>query len=166
MPDLPTVDPAPWLDVLVARYGFDPALFADYAWLRTNRKRLSLAVAELDPPDAPEPDSMGVYVLRTYGTYPKLTTAAAMLFGAHATRHVVDVDRPQANDYVSRTPFTVTPAQAARCTSRGHVLVRHRELTLGVASFEPGDDGGGTIHSMFPKTWAGIYQPSALDASE
>lgn len=82
--------------------------------------------------------------------YPKLTTAAALAFGVHATRNLIQVDHAQANDYLAGKPLALDKVQAIGLTDEGYVLVKLDEITLGLAVFLKRAHGG-EIRSLFPK---------------
>ncbi len=93
--------------------------------------------------------------MKTSLRYPKLSTAAAMLFGSKATRNYLDLDQQQIRAYTTRQDFYVSAAQSHHCTQMGYILVRHQGFVLGVALYQPDASGrGGLIRSMFPKGWS------------
>lgn len=148
------VDRAPWVDLLEARFGIPPEVFEPFAFFRVNKKNLHIAPRDLRPPTHPRPDVLGMHLLRTNMHYPKLTTAAAMAFVAHATHNIVPVDEAGADAFLSRVEHPLCAERAARCTSRGYVLAQYREMTLGVGFYQPSEHEGGTLRSMFPKAWS------------
>lgn len=150
-----TEDPRPWLEMLAERFGLSSSLFEGYQFLRRGREGIYLLAQDHRPPERPRPDACGLFFLRTNMRYPKLTTAAAMIFGRHATRNVIALDRQQTEAYLARQSLTVTAAQASRCTGRGYVLLRHRGYTLGLGLYEPDRSAGaGRVHSLYPKAWS------------
>lgn len=161
MPDRPAlsdvvevVDPVPYWALIEERFGIPPAVFDGWALVRPQSKKLYLVPEDHAPPARPTPETVGLPFLRVKMKYPKLTTAAAMQFGRHATRNVIEATAAQAAAYLTRQPFSASAEVLARCTGRGYVLVRHAGWTLGVGFLAPGEDGGGTVRSMFPKGWA------------
>lgn len=147
------VDPAPYWQLLEERFGIPPSTFDGYALVRPQSKKLYLVPADHTPPARPAPETIGLPFLRVKMKVPKLTTAAAMQFGEHATRNVIDATAAQAEAYLTRQDIAAPTEALARCTGRGYVLVRHGGQTLGVG-FLTLDDGRGTVESMFPKSWA------------
>lgn len=147
------VDPTPYLKQVDRRFGIPPSTFDDYVFVRPNSKKVHLVPRDHRPPSRPEPMSLGMPFIRTYLKYPKLTTAAAMTFGHAATRNVVPADEEQLTAFLTRRPFEASAAQTKSCTGRGYVLVRFKELTLGVGFYKPSARGG-IVNSMMPKVWA------------
>lgn len=149
------LDPVPWLQLLEGRFGIPAAVFADFVLFRQNAKYIALVARDHLPPAEPSPTSTGLPFMRTALRYPKLTTAAAMLFGHHATHNYVDLDRAQAEAYMSRETLRLDAAQTQACTDTGYVLARHEAVTLGLAFFRLEENQGGPLESLYPKVWAG-----------
>ncbi len=147
------IDPAPWYTLLKDRFGIPPETFAGFLVVRPNKKHIALVPDDHAPPRQLEAVTMGLFFLKTNLKFPKLKTGAAQLFGHAATRNVVQMDRAQAEAYLGQQDVYVSEAQAAHCTGRGYVLVRHEELTLGVGFYEPTEQ---RVRSLFPKVWAGV----------
>lgn len=148
------VDPAPYWTLIEERFGIPPSVFDGFALVQPQSKKLYLVPEEHAPPARPASETMGLPFLRVKMKVPKLTTAAAMQFGRHATRNVIDVGPVPAAAYFTRQPFAASIEALAHCTGRGYVLVRHAGWTLGVGFLVLDDEGGGTVRSMFPKGWA------------
>ncbi|GIV62272.1 RsmB/NOP family class I SAM-dependent RNA methyltransferase [Rhodocaloribacter litoris] len=162
---IPNPDEAPpELAFLHERFGFPEDLFAAYAFHRPNKKYLAITSRDHDPPERPAPQHRGLFLLKTSLRHPKLTTGAAQVFGPHATRNVVHLNRADLTAYLNRETIRL-PREALEpgvhapgCTGFGYVLVRHEDMTFGLALLKP-DDEGAWLKSLFPKTWAGIRAP-------
>lgn len=63
---------------------------------------------------------------------------------------MVDLTAEQARAFFTRQTFAVTEEQVEACTSSGYVLLRYRQVTIGVGVYRA---RAGTIESMFPKGW-------------
>ena len=146
------VDPSPWLRVLEERFGIPPEAFADYTFLRTGKQGIRIVSRDHRPPLRPAPDAVGMLFMHTKGRFPKWTTAAVLTFGHLATRNVVEVTRRQLEAYLRREDISLGREQAAACSGRGYVVLRHQGVTVGLGLFHP-DNGGGTVASLFPKGW-------------
>lgn len=147
------VDAREWFDLFEERFGIPTEVFDDYAVFRPNKKALNIVAGDHEPPPAPVPDAIGVRFIRTKMRFPKMTTAAAMMFGNHATRNVLSLSQSEADCYLSRTTVELTETQLEHCTGTGYVIVTHRDVTLGVGLLFR-DDAGGRLRSMYPKAWA------------
>lgn len=148
------VDPAPYWVLIEERFGISPSVFDGFALARPRSKKLYLVPEEHAPPARPMPETVGLPFLRVKMKYPKLTTAAAMQFGRHATRNVIDATAAQAEAYLVRQDFTASAEALSRCTGRGYVIVRHAGWALGVGFLAPEGNGRGIVRSMLPKGWA------------
>lgn len=141
----------PWLDILQGRFGLEPSLFDAYHIFRPSRKRVYIVNRDHQPPERPSPDSIGMHFMRVDGRYPKLTTAAAMLFGAHATRNVVDLRPEQVTAFIARQEFVLDAAQQAQVTDNGYIMLRWRGVWLGQGAYYA---DGHRVESLFPKAWS------------
>lgn len=157
------VEREPWLSLIEERFGIPPAAFDDYWVVRPNNRSLHLVHRDHAPPERPAPDVIGMSFIRTRMRFPKMSTAAAMVFGPQATRNRIALTRPQADAFLSREPFSLLPEQVRCCTGTGYVLGAVDEVILGVGLFRPDDDGGGVVRSMLPKAWTLADEASAFD---
>ncbi|MFW6448887.1 MAG: DUF7122 family protein [Halobacteriota archaeon] len=98
-------------------FGIDPAVFEGLTFWERGRGKLWVASAPVPDPIAVE--GLGLFCLRTRGHDWKPTTNAAQRFGHHATRRVVDVDRPTATRFVAGADQPIDWAGP-----RGYVLVQ------------------------------------------
>lgn len=150
--------PLAWLET---RFGIPPSVFDAYTLYRP-RGRDIVVLKTSDVPLAPTPPLLvGMTLLRMNGRLPKPTTEAAMMFGAHATNHIVGIDQSQATAFIHYQAIAVTADQTSNCTSKGYVLVRFGERTLGVGFFHPAASGG-TVDSLFPKAWGGVQMKQVV----
>jgi 16S rRNA C967 or C1407 C5-methylase (RsmB/RsmF family)/NOL1/NOP2/fmu family ribosome biogenesis protein len=148
------------LAAVEARFGIPRASFEPYRLAPGGRKRLALVPRELAPPARPPALALGLPLLRVGAVEPKLTTAAAMAFGARATRNVVDVDRARAEAYLCGGEIVVDAAETGAVTGEGYVVVRHDGIGLGVGRYRRAG-AGGAVASLYPRGW----RPGAGSAS-
>jgi NOL1/NOP2/sun family putative RNA methylase len=143
------------LEILEQRFGMAPDGFADYTFFRRTPRELRIVNRDHQTPLQPEPQSTGMVFMRAETRFPKLTTAAAMLFGTRAVRNTVDLDEGQMQAYVQRRDILLRGDQVGSCTGIGYVLVRYQGLPFGIALYLPDEqDKGDRLKSMFPKAWA------------
>ena len=138
-----------WIDELTEHYGLPADAWQDYRIHRQTRRGLHLAAADHAPPAVPVPQGSGLFVHRTNIRPPKLTTAGALLLGPRATRNWIELTAGQRDAYLRRQDQTPEPGQLGRCRP-GHVLVRYRGLTLGIAILHR----SGSLQSLFPTRWS------------
>ncbi|HEX6386077.1 MAG TPA: RsmB/NOP family class I SAM-dependent RNA methyltransferase [Anaerolineae bacterium] len=135
------------------RFGIEPDRFDGYTIFRGSRRRVYVVNSDHWPPAQPAPDAVGLVFMQTSGKYPKLTTAAAMLFGPWARRNVIDLEAEQAEAYLSRQDFALTAGQARYCTGTGYVLLRYQNFVLGVGVYRLRTDSA-FVESLYPKAWS------------
>lgn len=144
-----------WLDPLIYRFGFPPELFEDYTIFRSGSKNLAIVASDHEAAVDSRASSTGIVFVRTHTAFPKLTSAAVMMFGNAATRNVIDVDRIRADLFLSRKSFPVSLQEAAECfTGPGYVILRFDGIALGLGLFRQSASGDGEIESLFPGAWA------------
>jgi len=139
-----------WVEALTARYGLPEGLWQELRIQRQTRRGLHLIAADHRPPAAPAAEGRGLFFQRTNIRPPKLTTAGALLFGAHATRHRLELSAAQRDAYLAREDLVPSPRQVAEAVP-GQVIVTHRGFPLGLAIWHR----SGTLASLFPSRWSG-----------
>jgi NOL1/NOP2/fmu family ribosome biogenesis protein len=144
------IEREPWITKQCDRFGFSQELFAEYEILRTSKRGIHLVNSDHLLIHKPTPDSIGMLFMRTDGKFPKLTTAAAMLLGQHATQNSVEITSEQAASFFSRQTFPVTDAQIENCTGTGYVIILFQETAVGIGTLHTKSQ---TIESNFPKGW-------------
>jgi len=142
-----------WVDPVIERFDLPEAAFEGLRPIHRGKSTIALVAHDLAAPAYPEPRAAGLPFLHAGMRDPKLTTAAAMAFGARACRNVVDLDRERAEAYVARRDLVLGTDDAAAMTGPGYAIVRWRGVALGVGWFRPEAGGGGSLQSLFPKRW-------------
>ncbi len=146
---------APWMEILEERLGMTRDDFEHCAFFRKTARDLRVVNRGHRPPLQPVPQATGMVFMRAQTRFPKLTTAAAMVFGGKATRNTIDLDAGQIRAYVARQENPLRPDQVRTCTGIGYVMVRHRGVEFGVGLYLPEKgDRGHRLQSMFPKALA------------
>ncbi|MBK1648658.1 RsmB/NOP family class I SAM-dependent RNA methyltransferase [Rhabdochromatium marinum] len=144
------VDDECWLPALAEHYGWPETIWSGLRVQRQTRRGLHLLAADHEPPAQPSAQGRGLFFHRTNIRPPKLTTAGALLFGAQATRQVMELSQEQRDAYLRRASVTPRPQQWADCRP-GQVIVRYRGHPLGVALLTRSR----TLESLFPSRWSG-----------
>ena len=148
-----------WLKVLTDRYGFTAEDFRDYRIFRLNRRRVGIMAGDHQARAGGRLESAGMEFLGVKSSYPKLTTAAARVFGHLARRHVVGLDAVQMLAYLRGQTQMVAVAACRNLQSPGHVLVHQQGVYAGVGllRFAPGDAMVELI-SQYPARWAACLE--------
>jgi NOL1/NOP2/fmu family ribosome biogenesis protein len=148
-----TVDAEPYLAILEERFGIPPKTFAGHLVFRPNSKHLAIADRRLVVPEGAETLGIGMPFLYVRMATPRLTTAAAIAFGAAARRNVLDLDDAEVDDFVARREFPLRSEEASKCTGPGWVLARHRGMTVGLGRAKA-SEAGLVVVGMVPRSWA------------
>lgn len=149
-PDQPVQEREPWLTILEQRFGIETAVFDPFVIYRVGKKKLYIVNREHQPPSTPQSDSVGMHFMRVEGKYPKLTTGAAMLFGADAKRNVIELDAGQLKAYYTRQEIPLSQQQLANVTQNGYVMLRYRGVVVGQGTYY---QEGHRVAPLFPKAW-------------
>jgi len=146
IPELYWVDAAPHLEYLEARFGIPYSVFDACCFFRANTKSVSIINGEHQI--AANPYFAGLPLIHTNMSYPKLSTAAALIFGKYATRNVVQLERSHADEYLmGKTLFDVVEN-----LDEGYVFVKYEDITLGMGVFFQHENTT-ELRSSFPKAW-------------
>ncbi len=148
------VDPEPWLAILAERFGIPRRIFADHLVFRARASGLSIARRDLELPRRPEPAAVGIPFFYFGMRHPRPTSAAAIRFGAHAERNVVDLDERRVTDFVFGREIPLRDEDAARVDGAGYVLGRYRGNVIGLGHCREDEEGGLVLKGMVPKSWA------------
>lgn len=154
---LVVVDPDPICSHVNHRFQFPTGLFDTLIFFRASRKVVRAASPPMDIPPSPPIDRVGIDFLRIDMSNPRMTTSAAMTWGARATINFVETSRRQCTDYLRRRAIVLDSEQLSLCTGRGFVLVRHEGHCLGVGFLEstrPSDSNYARMRSMYPRAYS------------
>jgi NOL1/NOP2/sun family putative RNA methylase len=145
----------PWLENLKERFGMAESVFEPYTFFQHSARDLRVVNRDHRPPLQPVPEATGLVLMKSQSKSPKLTTAAARVFGGKATCNTVDLDSEQLQAYLQRQDTNVRADLGASCTDMGYVLVRHQGFECGLGLYLPDEGGRGRrIRSLFPKAWS------------
>ena len=147
------VDPGPWLEILERRFGIPPEVFAGHVLFRANRSILSIARRDLELPRRPDPVAVGIPFFYLKMRNPRPTSAAAIRFGAHADRNVVDLGEENVADFVFGRDIPLSGTEAAAIDGPGYVIARLLGSVVGLGHCRA-EGGGLVLRGMLPKAWA------------
>lgn len=158
---------------LLAHFGIAPAAIPPLGSFRRSRY-LRVLCADHAAPTGLDYSGQGLPIVHVRSRVPRPTSQGALWLGPLARRNVVDIDPPQRDAFHARAPISLTARKLTH--PNGPVIVRCDGWTLGVGRFEVaapeyGPDGwarapgpgphAGTLHSEYPKAWAGPELQSA-----
>ena len=142
------IDITPWR----RRFGLSPECFEDLRFHRAGRYVRAVA-ADHVPPRRVRMVTSGIAFERHGVRHRKLSTTAAMLHGAAATRNVVEIDAATLADYRARRAVPLAASALACCDGPGHVLVRHHGFGIGIGQLAYAGDTP-MLASLYPKDWS------------
>ena len=138
-------------DDVIERFGMDTAVFHNFAIVPWSKRGVYLVNRDQQLPTRPRLDAPGLFFMRTGQRYAKITTAATMLLGQHATQNRIALTPEQTRAYLQRQTFSVAPSQTDTCTDTGYVVVCYQGFPLGLGVYHT---LSGQVESHFPKAWA------------
>lgn len=140
-----------WLDTFLNRFGIPAEVLKHYHF--TQQEGGKLYVRHLDHRIAGEPtaDASGLMLVKTNLSFPKLSTAGAMLLGRYATRNHIALTAEQSHDYVHRRAIIVSDQQSHHCSDTGYVILHYQGYPLGIGLYVP---AARRVDSWYPKGWA------------
>lgn len=141
----------PPLEAINARFGLDAAVWENYQFSPGTKKGFYLTNRDNQPPALPY-DATGLFFLKTKTTFPKLTTAATMLLGQHATVNTLTLTEGQLQQYLTGEESVLDETQLENCTNTGYVIVRHAGYSVGMGLYLSAFEGRPPrLKSLFPK---------------
>ena len=143
---------------LLSRFGLPESFVAKYDFSTTNASGFFCSNKDNQPPDNFKLDAKGLFFMKTKIKFPKLTTAAAMLFGKLATKNTIILTEKQLQAFYTQQSCSLDPAQTKLCESIGYVLVMYQGHCLGVGIYYPANESRPAgLQSLFP-AYLGSYQ--------
>ncbi len=146
------VDSAPLFEFIETRFGIKRAIFSEYEIFRTNSKEASLRNRDHFPMAHPAPHTVGLPFIHINMKYPKLTTAAVMAFGQHASKHVLNVSHEQKSAFLRGEVFQAALDQVSNFAEEGYVVIKYDDIFLGLGILYLREDGT-EVYGQFPKAW-------------
>jgi 16S rRNA C967 or C1407 C5-methylase (RsmB/RsmF family)/NOL1/NOP2/fmu family ribosome biogenesis protein len=139
-----------YLEELDTCFGISRSNFSGFNFFRENKKTISVVSQKLEI--LPQSHSAGLPFVHVNMQYPKLTTAAAMLWGNTACRHVCNVTRQQLQHYLSGKTIYVRPHDIEGFTRDGYIIIKYNSVVIGLGLCKSCMDEV-QIRSLFPKAW-------------
>lgn len=146
-------DPKQLLDYIQHTFGIDKNIFNDYVFYRKGRKKLNIVSSDHESwPKRPLVRSVGIPFMKTQINPPKLSTEAACLFGIHAQKNFVQVDKNSLEKYLKGEEFAISMNNIKTYHERGYVIVKYEDIPCGIGFLDKILFGKVIIKSMFPKS--------------
>lgn len=146
-------DVTPYLQSLQQRFGFPDALLEQFALQQLSNRGIYMVNKDHQLPHELSRDVSGLIFLKTGTNFPKLTTAAAMVIGRFAERHIIALTEPQFKQYLQRETCELDDAQLQNCESTGFVIVSYGGYVAGLGLYLTAHhDLPPRLQSLFPKS--------------
>lgn len=149
LPRRPCDDAGGPLAGFIEQFGLPASTFEPYRLLGNGNQR-RLVASDHCLPENPPAAASGLALTRDKARVAKLSTQAALAFGAAATRNAVDLDRAEVDRFMGRDSLRLAPGRVFACDDRAYVVARHRGFALGIGRLRAGRDAW-ELDSMFPK---------------
>lgn len=138
-------------------FGFPVDVFKDFVVLRANRKRFHVYPRHLELdyllPDA-NISAVGISFARARMVHPKMTTAAARMFGKFATKNFLELDLNELETYFKREGFVCSRNRVCQLSATGQLLVRFAGQGIGIAAVRELEGDLIDVQSLYPKGWS------------
>jgi NOL1/NOP2/sun family putative RNA methylase len=143
-------DLTPYRDAMFDRFGLAQKTIDQWHFIRASKKGLYATCKNNKVPANIKVDATGVLFLKTNMQFPKISTAAAMVIGGCASRHVISLTPLQRAAYLKKEDIALLPEQVDSYFSTGYVLVHFKSIFLGLGLyFEPNDQHEHVLRSLF-----------------
>jgi 16S rRNA C967 or C1407 C5-methylase (RsmB/RsmF family)/NOL1/NOP2/fmu family ribosome biogenesis protein len=123
------------LTPIVDRFGFAKDLFNAFHFNQASYKGWTIAPNDHAFPENLRLDASGLFFYKTAIRFPKLSTAAAMVFGKYAAKNCIELDAQGRDLYLAKEDQVITPEQKQHVTDTGYVLVFYQGFCLGVGLY-------------------------------
>jgi len=144
----------PYLDELHQRFAIPMSILESYQYPETQKGYYITSKDHaffLNPPPKINCDATGLFFLKTKMSFPKLTSAAAMLLAPHVQRNTVELDELQFAKYITKDDIILDVSQIEHCTETGYVIIFYQSVPVGVGLFfSPNADRPPIIRSLYP----------------
>lgn len=141
-----------YLRLISERFGISNETLEKYDFTDDTHRGIYIKNTDNQPPSNINIDATGLFFIKTKIRFPKLSTAAAMLFGKHATKNNISVTREQRDQYLQKNDFTLTEEQIKQCSDTGYVILQYKNHPIGVGLyFQANPNRPPILRSLFPK---------------
>ncbi len=138
---------------VVERFGFPPSITQRFRFARLSNKGLYCINQDNRLPDRLKVDATGLFCLKTRIRFPKVSTAAAMLIGRYATKHVIELTAKQRDAYLQKIDIDLDVAQVGEAFTTGYAIVQYDGYCLGLGLyFSPNEQHEHVLRSLYRAT--------------
>lgn len=124
-----------YLSGIQNRFGFPANCFDNYIFHQPTKKGWYINPKDTRIPENLRLDATGLFFYKTAITFPKLSTAAAMVFGSLATKNKVILGAQGRDHFLTKQDQELTLQQMHKVEATGYVLVFYQSFCLGVGLY-------------------------------
>ncbi len=146
------------LRFLQDRFDFPAEVWDEHVIFHRTPKKLSYHPRVHDIPAGLRLEELGQNFMKVNFQFPKLSTAAARVWGHRARTNVVRLQREQNLAYMQGTDLFLTEEESRQIESDGYVIVFHAGAVMGLGLAQK-LEGVYRLRSLFPRDWAQLAEP-------
>jgi len=141
-----------WAEELREQFGIANEDLSGIGFFKSNKRFISAVSKDHVRLLRPSLLSSGMFAYRANQKVPKITSAFAMLVGAHAKKNFIELNEEQLSIFISRKDQELELSAFENCDRTGYVIVRFNGEAFGVGEIPRLSRQSLTSH--FPKAWA------------
>jgi NOL1/NOP2/fmu family ribosome biogenesis protein len=146
------------LSFLQERFDFPDAVWDEHVIFHRTPKKLSYHPRHHEIPATLRLEELGQNFMKINFQFPKLSTAAARVWGDRARRNIVRLQREQFRTYVQGEDLFLTEEESRQIESAGYVIVFYAGAVMGLGLAQK-LEGVYRLRSLFPRDWSQLAEP-------
>jgi NOL1/NOP2/sun family putative RNA methylase len=140
------------LPFLQERFDFPQAVWDEHVIFHRTPKKLSYHPRHYEIPSSLRLEELGQNFMKINFKFPKLATAAARVWGPHARKNIVRLERERFRAYMQGTDLFLREEEAQDIASDGYVMVFYAGAVMGLGLAQK-LEGVVRLRSLFPQDW-------------
>jgi NOL1/NOP2/sun family putative RNA methylase len=140
------------LPYLQERFDFPQSVWDEHVIFHRTPKKLSYHPRHHEIPSSLRLEELGQNFMKINFKFPKLATAAARVWGPHARKNIVRLERERYRSYMQGTDLFLTADESKDIASDGYVMVFYAGAVMGLGLAQK-LEGVVRLRSLFPRDW-------------
>jgi NOL1/NOP2/sun family putative RNA methylase len=146
------------LHFIQERFDFNDSIWDEHLIFHRSPKKLSYHPRRHEIPAGLRLEELGQNFMKINFKFPKLSTAAARIWGYSARKNLVRLHREQFKAYVQGEDLFLTEDESRQIESDGYVIVFYAGAVTGLGLAQK-LEGAFRLRSLFPRDWAQLAEP-------
>ncbi|WP_141732317.1 RsmB/NOP family class I SAM-dependent RNA methyltransferase [Oligoflexus tunisiensis] len=146
------------LAFLQERFDFPAAIWDTHTIFHRTPKKLSYHPVPHEIPETLRLEELGQNFMKINFQFPKLSTAAARIWGLTARKNRVHLNRTQFMAYAKGEDLFLSEAEASDIESDGYVIALYAGAVMGLGLVQR-REGVYRLRSLFPRDWSQLAEP-------